>query len=762
MLELPNLDDRDFDELMADARSLISRIYPEWTNHNPHDPGITLLELMAWLVEMQQYYLNRIPDRNIRKFLKLLGVTPRGVQPARTFIAFDQLEQRMRLPEGTQVAAGDLLFETSSSVDLQPVRLVRLFVSQRGALRDVTTTLQDAQIGVQPFGRPAEKGNGLYVGFNGAVAGPIRLAMQVKYDEGPTPVRIPLGSDAYVAPATLQWQYFGHRMATTDSSGASVDTVDAGGDKSSGADWHDLEVEVDDSFNFAQSGVLQFQLRGQTVATTLGTMSQESLHFIRCMLVDGTYMESPRVQRMALNAVEVMQQETVSAHWEFTRTSDQRDVTLEHALAVDGEVEVQVEVAAGEWATWKAVPEPEDGQSGSSDEVYAFVRDANEGTLTVRLGAAVNRLSAHHRIRVIVFHPRLGSDRAMGMTTGLPNCQVVMPYREWSTFTVQVGRVKNGRPIWEDWQYVEDFSASGPQDKHYTFDDDGDYLVFGDNERGLLPAQWMERNVRVLALRHCRGVAGNIQRDQIRTVIAPTHAQLLRVTNTAIGDGGQDAETLGRMQVRMERDLKTVRSLVTTDDYETTVRETPGLRVRHVQVLPLWVEGLRDYPNRTEPGHVTIVVSPYGDTPYTTPNAAFLETARRHLMDYRLLGIELHVAGPRLIRINVTTTIVVEPTSVDEQETVRKVIDGYITNPEDTRNEMGVELGRRLYAGDVQSVLHRIPGVVFVQEARFEYQGQGVTVTSDGDIVLPPNGLAYPGSHQITLVSRLDLFPEGV
>jgi hypothetical protein len=72
MLPLPNLDDRSYDDLVEQARSLISVECPEWTDHNPSDPGIILIELLAWLTEMTLYQVDRIPDKNIETFLGLL------------------------------------------------------------------------------------------------------------------------------------------------------------------------------------------------------------------------------------------------------------------------------------------------------------------------------------------------------------------------------------------------------------------------------------------------------------------------------------------------------------------------------------------------------------------------------------------------------------------------------------------------------------------------------------------------------------------
>lgn len=83
-LQLPNLDDRNYADLVEEALTLIPTDAPEWTNYNPSDPGITLIELFAYLTEMLLYRLNRVTDENIHSFLKLLNGPnwqPSGVQP---------------------------------------------------------------------------------------------------------------------------------------------------------------------------------------------------------------------------------------------------------------------------------------------------------------------------------------------------------------------------------------------------------------------------------------------------------------------------------------------------------------------------------------------------------------------------------------------------------------------------------------------------------------------------------------------------------
>jgi hypothetical protein len=71
-LPLPNLDDRTYNDLVAEAISLIPIEYPEWTDRNPTDTGIILIELLAWLTEMTLYRVNQVPDQNYASFLSLL------------------------------------------------------------------------------------------------------------------------------------------------------------------------------------------------------------------------------------------------------------------------------------------------------------------------------------------------------------------------------------------------------------------------------------------------------------------------------------------------------------------------------------------------------------------------------------------------------------------------------------------------------------------------------------------------------------------
>ena len=89
-LPLPNLDDRTYADLVEYARSLIPNEYPEWTDHNPSDTGIILIELLAWLTELVLYRVDQVPNETLQTFLVLLNGPD---WPARDRALMEQFDQ---------------------------------------------------------------------------------------------------------------------------------------------------------------------------------------------------------------------------------------------------------------------------------------------------------------------------------------------------------------------------------------------------------------------------------------------------------------------------------------------------------------------------------------------------------------------------------------------------------------------------------------------------------------------------------------------
>src|SRR5262249_36496956 len=150
-IPLPNLDDRRWTDLFEDGRANITRYAPQWTDHNLHDPGITLIDLYAWLAEMTNYRLNRVPSRHKRKFLELLGFSFQSPVPAETVLSFAPAPATARfvLPAGSEFEGIDpdqnrIAFRTLRDTTVQPANLQSVQVDDgSGTVVDRTHDFMD-------------------------------------------------------------------------------------------------------------------------------------------------------------------------------------------------------------------------------------------------------------------------------------------------------------------------------------------------------------------------------------------------------------------------------------------------------------------------------------------------------------------------------------------------------------------------------------------------------------------------------------------
>lgn len=78
----PNMFDKRFAQFVELGRSRLPSSAPAWTDHNAHDPGITLIELLAWVAEAQIYSLSKMRRDERQAYSALMGVEPHGARPA--------------------------------------------------------------------------------------------------------------------------------------------------------------------------------------------------------------------------------------------------------------------------------------------------------------------------------------------------------------------------------------------------------------------------------------------------------------------------------------------------------------------------------------------------------------------------------------------------------------------------------------------------------------------------------------------------------
>ena len=128
-LPTTNLDDRRFQEIVDQAKRMIPQYCPEWTDHNVSDPGVTLIELFAWMTEMLLYRVNQVPEKLYISFLNMLGVQlepPRAARVPVTFYLSAPQPVEVVLGADTEVAtvrtenSPAIIFTTEADLVLRP------------------------------------------------------------------------------------------------------------------------------------------------------------------------------------------------------------------------------------------------------------------------------------------------------------------------------------------------------------------------------------------------------------------------------------------------------------------------------------------------------------------------------------------------------------------------------------------------------------------------------------------------------------------
>jgi predicted phage baseplate assembly protein len=298
-LPKPSLENRTFDQLLAEARGRLPQLAPAWTDYNYSDPGITLLDLMAARTESALYRLDRTPPALADNFLRLVGVTPATAQAAGTVLAVAAQNAPFVLPAGIQFAdaAGAAIFQSSEDLNVSKATLMQVLA----AGVDVTSPNGGGGVVWLPFGADPKAGDALYLGFDQALhvpGTPLRLYAWTGDTAGDRDVQAKLVAeyDAMTADAALcaagcappvpDWRaHYSVRTQWEFHRGGGI--------------WDSLDKVVDETRAFTLTGKIEFA----APAGHLPGGPDPALFFIRCRVVRGSYECVPRVERIALNAV---------------------------------------------------------------------------------------------------------------------------------------------------------------------------------------------------------------------------------------------------------------------------------------------------------------------------------------------------------------------------------------------------------------------------------------------------------------------------
>jgi predicted phage baseplate assembly protein len=375
-LPTPMLDDRKFQDIVDQAKRLIPRYCPEWTDHNVSDPGVALIELFAWMTDLLLYRTNQVPDKMFVQFLEMIGVKlspPRAASAPVTFYLSAPQTLEVVIPQETEVAtlrtesSPAIVFTTESPLSIRPPRVVgaltRSAAAESGApwivhdLRKLSLPNQRVIMFTPPPGQPVPD-DAFYLALDQDHSNHV-LALVVECETAG-------GAGVNPQDPPLFWEVY----------------------QGIARGWAQCTVEYDGTGGFNRSGEIILHTPAMSEREVEGVLA----YWLRCRLIEprgatDRYRVSPELERLTVEA----RGGTAVARHATTVTDEvlgQSDGTagqtfnLLHVpvLSRDPERDYLVLTRSdGQEERWTEVPDF--GDSGPEDRHYTL--DSIDGTLTL-------------------------------------------------------------------------------------------------------------------------------------------------------------------------------------------------------------------------------------------------------------------------------------------------------------------------------------------------------------------------------------------
>lgn len=702
-LTLPAVDSRKYQDLLNEALARIPVHNPEWTNFNRSDPGVTLIELFAFMTENLLYRSNQIPERNRVKFLSLLGVPLRPASSARGLVTFTNERgplQTFTLNSGVEVRAGQVPFRTEQGLDVLPVEAQVLYKKR----------IQD------PSGQVKEYYKQLYASFDSRRSG-----------------------------ADLQL-YQTVPLSTRES-----DEVDLGADTVDGSLWIALLVRAADKPYAESIEDAREALGGKTLS--LGVVPSLT-NAARKLLPGGTanaegvpllQYSIPKIARDSL--LEKDAQGSPAPRYQRLLASASADV-----LAEPGVVQLTLP-AASELRLWENLDPLEAGvgdmppaleDTDLNGRVITWIRLRSSAAVQAKLmWVGINSTPVTQRAHVTGELLPTGTGEP-GQSATLANTPVIPGSVR---VTVTAGD-RTGR-----WQEIDDLLAAGPEvpvpdprlppasrptlnplTDVFTLDAESGGIRFGDGEHGRRPPLGS-----TLRAEYDYGVgeAGNVGAGSIGAGASLPAG--IRVTNPVRTWGGARAETVAEGERQIARYLQHRDRLVTQTDFETISLRTPGVDIGRVEVIPAFNPELSANEPGDAPGAATIMLIPRYDPlqpDAPVPDRLFLDAVCDYLEPRRLVTTEVFLRGPTYkgIWVSVGINVVAGVSVAQVREAVKAAVLQFLaplpadpvvildtqaaltTAPQYADVRRGWPLRKAVTDRELLAVASRVPGVLSVND----------------------------------------------
>lgn len=687
MLNYKNLDDKTFEEAFGEAVMQIPLYSKEWTNYNPSEPGITILENLTAFETLQRGSINRITAAVRQNLLRMVGFTAERGKSARLLLAAEGVEDPFVLAANQKFLLGDLSFETNRMIEIGNCHLTGVYGEHKGKLKDFSFLIdREVQIPAVVFGDHPQEEDCIYFAASGLPSPGEEMIFYITIDESID--RNPPQEKRNEIFASLRWECYTQQgymeMSVRDTTGA-----------------------------FLSSG--EVRLRMPAVPGAPCPDLEEQPFVIRATLTRAEYDIRPRLLGVDGFLFEVWQKDTKTACYTSNKVNR---VPLVSDLAEEGYLQVFCKEEKG--ASYRKYDRlPQEGAKGRYFEVEkegyglnAFYFDKK------KYGFGPEKLK--NAVKIMIYDEQMMRSYELGEVYGYDGQVIDLPLQHIvaeSFFIIARREDEQGEALYD---FVRPERYGEDDLTYHLLENDGRIVI--EDAGAFVGARLFVGGISVT-----RGKEGNVRSGNYFQAVGVSRE--IRFFNPGPGTGGAFRERLQEVRERFLEDINRPYAAVTASDYERIVRETPQLCIRKVKAVM--------DPQRNL---VRIAVMPQGIEAFPKLSLLYKKLIRQYLEERRLLTTTIEIMSPVYVQINVQGMVYVKRHYDNCKEQIEQVIRDQIDYIHSDKN-----FGDVLKFDEVFRAIEALECVQSVYDLSLRPQNMSQAKMQEEDIVPRENCLCCVG-----------------
>lgn len=680
------------DELMSDAFAKIPLISKEWTNFNPSEPGVTLLESMSMMTILQQSYINNLPEKVSEKLFELAGVTRNSGKSSRVLLEAKNVPEGLTIPAGQKFRVGDVCFETNRESHLSGNRILGIFTKADGKIEDISRILDpDIPLSADAFTKNPQPGMDIYIVCDGLAPAKTEIIFYAELDtvceRNPIDTSLPF--------AQIKWQVYTEQGFV------------------------DIKVS-DKTENFLTSGEIRFKMPSQK--PELYEHLPIKGYVIRGTLKKADYDIPPKIKALSGFLMEVWQRDTKALCYTFSKCES---FSMYSDILEDG--------------YWQLFCKEKDGlyrlyvSDGNSQKKGRFFSSESLGYGYFRISFDRDNLGYGpgdfiNAIKLVAYNGEIMRQYRIGTVYGYDNQKFKLPARNIVKDNFSIIAARKDRKGEYYYDFIKPLSEKEDDLRYRLMEDEGEIVIED-------PGAYVGAELMICCLAETLGYAGNIRTGS--HFIPVGYDTPISFINPANGIGGRTLETLNDLRERFIALINEHYTAVTAEDYERIVKSTPGLCIHKVKAYT--------DPSGTD---VIIAVKPYGNGKLTMLSPIYRELIEKRIEERRLLTTRVKLADPVYAHVNVYGTIYVKP----HYERCKEQIEAFISRNLDYLSSEK-SFGDVLHFDELFHGIEALECVDFIFELNANVDNSCDATKQGLDIVPAKNCLIVPGQIDLNIVT---------